>query len=327
MSLGSGSNFRHDEDMNATLESLTAGPNDTRPILAGYDGSKNAEIAVFWAAQLATATNRPLRLLTSYSLPAMVGIGMSAGYALPALSSQEVHEIDMRHKAMMSELADRVKSEFPQLPLETFIDQGAPAAAVLRASEDTAAIVLGTRGIGAAHGLIMGSVSYAVAHKAKKPVMLVPETANRAIAGKVVVGIDGSSRSVQAAEWALSLATCLHRPLEVVTAWHYPYQAMIPEAGMMMGPGVEELRLALLRDAKTMVEREKQRLEGPHGTHIEANAVEGSAADVLTEEAGPQDIIVVASKSHSLLASVLLGSTSTAVAHRSRGPVVIVHAS
>jgi nucleotide-binding universal stress UspA family protein len=96
---------------------------------------------------------------------------------------------------------------------------------------------------------------------------------------------------------------------------------------MMMGPGVEELRLALLRDAKTMVEREKNRLEGPHGTHIEANAVEGSAADVLTEEAGPQDIIVVASKSHSLLASVLLGSTATAVAHRSRGPVVIVHAS
>ena len=313
--------------MDSTLPQLIADATDTRPILAGYDGSKNAELAVHWAAELVTATGRPLRLLTSYSLPAMVGIGMSAGYALPALSSQEVHEIDMRHKSMMSELADRVKHEFPKLPVETFIDQGAPAAAILRASEDTAAIVLGTRGVGATHGLVMGSVSYAVAHRAKKPVMLVPESANRAVAGKVVVGVDGSSRSRQAAEWALSLATCLHRPLEVVTAWHYPYQAMIPEAGMMMGPGVEELRLALLRDAKQMVEREKERLEGPHGTHIDANAVEGSAADVLTEEAGPQDIVVVASKSHSLLASVLLGSTSTAVAHRSRGPVVIVHAS
>lgn len=312
--------------MSTAIRNLRAGDGDTRPILAGYDGSTNAETAVFWAAELAVASGRSLRLLTSYSLPAMVGIGMSAGYALPALSSQEVNEIDLRHKTMMSELTLRVKSEFPHLASETFIDQGAPAAALLRAAEDSAAIVLGTRGVGAAQGLIMGSVSYAVSHRAKCPVVLVPETSNRSIEGKVVVGIDGSSRSTQAAAWALSLASCLHRPLEVVTAWHYPYQAMIPEAGMMMGPGVEDLRLALLRDAKHLVEREKSRLEGPHGIHIEVNAVEGSAADVLTEEAGTQDIVVVASKSHSLLASVLLGSTSTAVSHRSRGPVVIVHA-
>ena len=326
MSLGSRPRTRHHVPMSSAIHELCASDGDARPILSGYDGSTNAEIAVFWAAELAAASGRPLRLLTSYSLPAMVGVGMSAGYALPALNSQEVHEIDLRHKTMMSELSLRVKSEFSDLVTETFIDQGSPASALLRAAGDSAAIVLGTRGVGAAQGLIMGSVSYAVAHRAKCPVVLVPETSNRAIEGKVVVGIDGSSRSSQAAAWALSLAKCLHRPLEVVTAWHYPYQAMIPEAGMMMGPGVEDLRLALLRDAKQLVEREKQRLEGPHGTHIDVNAVEGSAADVLTEDAGPQDIVVVASKSHSLLASVLLGSTSTAVAHRSRGPVVIVHA-
>jgi nucleotide-binding universal stress UspA family protein len=94
---------------------------------------------------------------------------------------------------------------------------------------------------------------------------------------------------------------------------------------MMIGPNIEELRLALLRDAKHLVEREKHRLEGPHGTSIDANALEGSATDVLSEEAGPQDVIVVSSKSHSLLASVLLGSTAVSLAHRSRGPVVIVH--
>ncbi|NBU55724.1 MAG: hypothetical protein EBS22_05795, partial [Acidimicrobiia bacterium] len=116
--------------MSTAIRDLRAGDSDTRPILAGYDGSTNAETAVFWAADVAEATGRPLRLLTSYSLPAMVGIGMSAGYALPALSSQEVNEIDLRHKAMMSELTLRVKSEFPDLATETFIDQGAPAAAL-----------------------------------------------------------------------------------------------------------------------------------------------------------------------------------------------------
>lgn len=308
-----------------TNNHIDPSPGDQRPILVGFDGSANSEMAVWWAADLAVSTNRSLRILTSYTLPTMVGIGMSAGYVLPALSSQEVHEIDLRHRTMVADISERVHKSLPNLKTETFIDQGAPAAAVLKAAEDAAMVVLGTRGVGSAQGLLMGSVSYAVAHRAKCPVMLIPETSNRAIPGRVVVGVDGSTRSMQAAKWALSLARCLHRELEVITAWHYPYQAMIPEAGMMMGPGVEELRLAMLRDAKKVVDRERERLEGPHGTRIESKAVEGSAADVLTEDAGPQDIVVVSSKSHSLLASVLLGSTAVAVAHRSRGPVVIVH--
>lgn len=310
---------------NAWSSHIDASTDDSRPVLAGYDGSTNSEMAVWWAADVARASKRTLRILTSYALPTMVALGVSAGYVVPALSSEEVHEIDLRHRTMLNELADRVRKQLPDLPVDTFLEQGAPATAILKASDDVAMIVLGTRGVGSAQGLLMGSVSYAVVHRAKCPVMLVPESSNRSVPGKVVVGVDGSSRSTQAAQWALSLATCMHRPLEVVTAWHYPYQAMVPEAGMMMGPNIEELRLALLRDAKQLVEREKHRLEGPHGTSIDANAVEGSAADVLSEEAGPQDVIVVSSKSHSLLASVLLGSTAVSLAHRSRGPVVIVH--
>lgn len=304
---------------------ISASSTDSRPVLVGYDGSSNSETAVWWAADVARGSKRPLRILTSYALPTMVALGASAGYVVPALSSEEVHEIDSRHRTMLNELGDRVRKQFSDLPIDTFLEQGSPANAILKASDDVVMIVLGTRGVGSAHGLLMGSVSYAVAHRARCPVMLVPEASNRSIPGKIVVGVDGSTRSSKAAQWALSLAMSMHRPLEVVTAWHYPYQAMVPEAGLMMGPNIEELRLALLRDAKQLVEREKKRLEGPHGTSIEVNAVEGSAADVLAEEAGPQDVIVVSSKSHSLLASVLLGSTAVSLAHRSRGPVIIVH--
>lgn len=310
---------------NSWSSRIDSSDGDPRPVLVGYDGSTNAEMAVWWAADVARSSERTLRILTSYALPTMVALGVSAGYVVPALSSEEVHEIDLRHRTMLNELADRVRKQFSDLPIDTFLEQGAPATAILKASDDVAMIVLGTRGVGSAQGLLMGSVSYAVVHRAKCPVMLVPESSNRSVPGKVVVGVDGSSRSTQAAQWALSLATCMKRPLEVVTAWHYPYQAMVPEAGMMIGPNIEELRLALLRDAKHLVEREKHRLEGPHGTSIDANALEGSATDVLSEEAGPHDVIVVSSKSHSLLASVLLGSTAVSLAHRSRGPVVIVH--
>lgn len=300
---------------------------DPRPVLTGHDGSVNSEKAVFWAADLAVAHRRPLRILTSYSLPMLVGVGATAGYLAPVLTSQEVHEIDLKHREMLEAIATRVKEIHPELRIETFLDQGAPAPSLLKAAEDVSMIVLGTRGVGSAQGLLMGSVSYAVAHRAKCPVMLVPETSDRGTAGRVMVGVDGSSRSSAAAEWALDLAHSLHRPLEIVTAWHYPYQAAIPEAGMMMGPDVEELRLAMLRDARDLVRRERERLQGGHGVHIDTEVLEGSAADSLAEHSGPNDIVVVASKSHSLLASVLLGSTAVGVAHRSRGPVVIVHGS
>jgi len=302
-------------------------PLDARPVLAGHDGSANSEQDVFWASEIASAYGRSLRILTSYSLPMLVGVGATAGYLAPVLTSQEVHEIDVKHRELLQTIAARVKEIHPDIRIETFLDQGAPAPSLLKAAEDASMVVLGTRGVGSAQGLLMGSVSYAVAHRAKCPVMLVPESSDRGDIGRVVVGVDGSSRSSSAAEWALDLARRLRRPLEIVTAWHYPYQAAIPEAGMMMGPDVEELRLAMLRDARDLVRRERSRLQGPHGVHIETEVIEGSAADSLAEHAGPRDIVVVASKSHSLLASVLLGSTAVGVAHRSRGPVVIVHGS
>jgi len=45
----------------------------------------------------------------------------------------------------------------------------------------------------------------------------------------------------------------------------------------------------------------------------------------LVEAARPQDILVVGARSHSVLASVMLGSVATGVAHRSHSPVIVVH--
>ena len=114
-------------------------------------------------------------------------------------------------------------------------------------------IILGvspTKGVGSGHALLMGSVSYAVAHRAECPVVLVPEDAKRTANGRVVVGIDGSKGALDAANWALHFAEDMHRNLELITAWHYPYSAMSPEFGVMSGPDIDELRLAMLRDAR-----------------------------------------------------------------------------
>ena len=297
------------------------------PILVGIDGSANAEAAMWWAVDLAAALGRPLRLLTSYTLPTLVSLGSAAGFAGPMLTSDEMHKIDVRNRTAIEDLRSRILLGHPSLVVETYLDQGSPAAALLKASEDASMIVLGTRGAGGASALLMGSVSYAVAHRATRPVMLVPETAMRVAGGRVVVGIDGSGPAVAAAKWAVALADGLHRSLDLVTAWHYPYSAMAPEGGVLLGPDIDELRLAMLRDARSLVQRVRKELDHSCASHvtIESEIIEGSAVDALVETARPQDILVVGSRSHSVLASVMLGSVATGVAHRSKSPVIVVH--
>jgi len=302
-------------------------PHDPRPILVGLDGSENSESAMWWAVDMAVETHRKLRLLTCYSLPALVGMGISAGYVGPMMSSEEIRATDDHHRHALDALKSKILTTHPEIEIETYLDQGSPVMALLKASEDVSMIVVGTKGVGSGHALLMGSVSYAIAHRAECPVVLVPESAKRTVTGRVIVGIDASNNARVAANWALHFAEDMHRDLELVTTWHYPYSAMSPEFGVMSGPDIDELRLAMLRDARKLVNRVKKSLSEDEGSRvsISAEVIEGSAADALVEYSTPQDILVVGSKSHSLVASVLLGSTAVGVAHRSRCPVVIVH--
>ena len=302
-------------------------PHDPRPILVGLDGSENSESAMWWAVDIAIESKRNLRLLTCYSLPAMVGLGVSAGYVGPLLSSDEIRDLDAHHRNVIETLKAKILANHPELVIETCLDQGSPVLALLKAAADVSMIVIGTKGVGSGHALLMGSVSYAVAHRAECPVVLVPETAKRTSAGRVVVGVDSSKGALDAADWALHFAEDMHRDLELITAWHYPYSAMSPEFGVMSGTDIDELRLAMLRDARKLVNRVKKHLSEDEGSRvsISAEVIEGSTADALVEHTTPQDILVVGSKSHSLIAAVLLGSTAVGVAHRSKCPVVIVH--
>ena len=297
------------------------------PILVGIDGSTNAELAMQWAADIAVATKRPLRLLSCYSLPVMVGLGAAAGYMGPMLTSEEIREIDAANRKVLEDMKAKVLVGRAGLSVELFLDQGSPAAALLKASEDAAMIVLGSRGVGSATALVLGSVSYAVAHRAKCPVMLVPESAERNKVGRVLVGVDGSKSSTQAAVWALHFAESLKRSVELVAAWQYPYAAMSPEIGMVMGPDIEELRHAMKRDSRKLVDHVKTQLSVDEHSHVSitTEVVEGSATEALIDHSTPADVLVVGSRSKSLIASALLGSTTLAVAHRSACPVVIVH--
>ena len=130
-------------------------PHDSRPILVGLDGSENSESAMWWAADIAVESKRSLRLLTCYALPALIGMGFSAGYVGPMLSSEEIRALDEHHRTALDLLKSKILRTHPELEIELFLDQGSPVMALLKASSDVSMIVVGTKGVGSVHALLM----------------------------------------------------------------------------------------------------------------------------------------------------------------------------
>jgi nucleotide-binding universal stress UspA family protein len=61
------------------------------------------------------------------------------------------------------------------VPIEQVLVEGAPARALMRASEDADLLVVGSRGLGGFKRLLLGSVSSQVAHHSRCPVVIVRE--------------------------------------------------------------------------------------------------------------------------------------------------------
>jgi len=134
-------------------------------VIVGYDGQDGAIAALRTATGIAAAFDRPLVIVFGYR-PAAIGgevgdlatavrdIGARMGEEALAL----VASIDAAVEATVELVDDR------------------PAESLLRAGDehDALAIVVGATGQGPIAGSLLGSVTYQVVHRAKRPVVVVP---------------------------------------------------------------------------------------------------------------------------------------------------------
>jgi nucleotide-binding universal stress UspA family protein len=147
--------------------------------------------------------------------------------------------------------------------------------------------------------------------------------------GVVVVGVDGSAGSRAALRWAAAEARLRGTPLRAVHAWTFSYP---PGAGYgVLGPSTESVSGGRMNDMRRAGEALLERAIGElpreaDGVEIDRQVIEGSAGDVLVGAATENDLLVVGSRGHGGLASLLLGSVSQQCAHHAPCPVVIVHA-
>jgi nucleotide-binding universal stress UspA family protein len=289
-------------------------------VVVGIDGSTGARRALDWAAAQARLTHAVLEIVAAS--------GRGGSSADPHASEQYI-------EGDVEEAAAWAKALAPGAVITTKEVDGPPAAQLIEESEDADLLVVGSRGRGGFASLLLGSVSRKCVHEAHCPVVVVGATgggrSEREIqpgqAGdvatathadrhnRIVVGIDGSSSSIAAAEWAATQSELTGDTLEALMTWEWP-------STYGWSPGDPEYDPQ--HDCDVIMGDVLRPIRDQHpGIQIEAVVWEGHPAHRLVEASNRAGLLVVGSCGEGELAEALLGSvTEHCVAH-AHCPVVV----
>lgn len=137
------------------------------------------------------------------------------------------------------------------------------------------------------------------------------------MAGRIVVGVDGSEASRRALRWAVEEAVGTRRVVQAVTVWTrtFSYGA---ETYWPIDTRTAEAAQVGLAAAVREVSRSHPKVK------IEQVVVEGDPAKTLCTLSEGADLLVVASRREGGLGRLGLGSVTTRCAHHGHCPVVII---
>jgi nucleotide-binding universal stress UspA family protein len=191
--------------------------------------------------------------------------------------------------------------------------------------------VVGTRGRGGFTERLLGTVSSALPAHAHCPTVVVPYRGGAddperrdgdAVhdVHRIVVGVDGSP----------SAEVALRHAVQQAETWG---AELVAVAGVPLGTGAGMLAWLpsqidheqVLDDVKAGLDVIVDRVESEHpGLVIKRHVLDGSGAELLTEFSTAADLVVVGSRGRGGFRGLLLGSTSQAVLHHSKCPVLVV---
>ena len=142
----------------------------------------------------------------------------------------------------------------------------------------------------------------------------------------MIVGVDGSEGSIEALRWAAHEAARRKWPLHVMTCAQLPIsiEAGMVGAGAFAGSSMD----TIVHDQEQINQRavDLARSFGL-GLEVSGETVLGAPGYALVSASHEDDLVVVGATSHPGRLADMLGSVSTVVAHRAKGPVAVVHGS
>jgi nucleotide-binding universal stress UspA family protein len=148
--------------------------------------------------------------------------------------------------------------------------------------------------------------------------------------GIIVVGVDGSKSSRAALEWALAEAKLRGSTVRAVHAWMIPAVGTSEAPWALMGTA-DYLELdsdQIAKAAGEALEREIAEVQATAGSDvvIEREVVDAPAADAIIDASKDAELVVVGTRGHGAIASLVLGSVSHHVVQHATSPVVTVRA-
>jgi len=277
-------------------------------IVVGVDGSEHSRQALKWAADEAKRRGALLRIIcaearVSNNLPAWYEPGSSDLSPGQAIVDDAYGLVATRHTSVVA------RAE---------VTERTPALALTVASRSAALLVVGARGKGGFEELLLGSVSDQCIQHAHCPVVVVHTDPGdlplRAVAPRIVVGVDGSLGSTRALGWALDEARLRSASVEATYAWQYP-----PIGTFMMGParGYDIASRDIIEAAKESAA--KWAPEVP----FEADARCDGTVPALLDASREADLLVVGSQGHAGFKHALLGSVAHQCARHAKCAVVV----
>jgi len=284
-------------------------------VLLATDGSKDA--ATEWLKEFPLPGDTTVLIVTvAAPLHALAEVQMM----------RDLREAVLADVRRIGEEAQKILK--PRWPgVEVQVREGDPREEIIRVAEEWGAdlVVLGTRGLGAAQGFLLGSVSQTVARHATCPVLVVKGSPRKP--GKVLVAMDGSEGSLDTLRFLRSLEP--GRKLDllllgVVEPLRFPSTAPRFIRGPLKAALVDlqQERRAEIQNALGSAANE---MKGKVGT-ISVSVRSGNPAEEIVRAAKDRgvDLIVVGARGLGGVKRLLLGSVSERVLRDARCPVLIV---
>ncbi|MFF9403550.1 MULTISPECIES: universal stress protein [unclassified Streptomyces] len=284
------------------------------PLVSGVDGSQTSLRAVDWAVDEAALHGLPLRVVYASEEE-------RRGDAAPALGLGRRSEQALADN-IVDTAAERARRRHPDVDITAEVLPGDAVIALLREGQNAGALIVGERGHGGVTGLLLGSVSLAVAASHPCPVIVVrgDKAGIESTHGRILTGVKEAERGSAAVRFAFREAGARDCVLDAVHAWRCP-----PRNRADHPRTADEPHLYCKERAATLIDLAVADSVREHPTvRLHSAAIEGTAAKTLVQRSAAADLIIIGAHRRRGHLGPHLGRVARALLHQSDCPVAVI---